>query len=121
MCDTLPVQELSEGQRTRVITDLLNWYDEVEPTGKIDVQERIEWLDTHSDTELLKLWYKNVGEWVMTVPQRHAHIPSTVDNDIYCDYQIGLLIDGQETDYGFINPFRTSHVEERLSDTSFPG
>jgi len=29
-------------------------------------------------------------------------IPTTITSDTYLDYQLGLLLDGHETDYGFI-------------------
>jgi len=103
MSPEYPVTNLSKAERRRVLADIAHWKLELEldesDAPYDDVEAYVRDLTDHSDEDLLKRWYETVGEWALS---RGADNPRTVDQDTWLDYQLGLLLQGRETDYGFV-------------------
>jgi len=102
--------------RTRIVRDLLYWKTELERTnGSLTNNTQTDFVAMclkHSDSKLIDFWYQTVGEWVLS--RDSTSLPDTVTADTYLDYQVGLLLDGQETDYGFIVSPSLTVVLQRL-------
>jgi hypothetical protein len=99
----LPVTDLSDAERRRVLTDIAHWKLELEldesdaPYDEVEAYVRD--LTDLSDKDLLERWYETVGEWALS---RGADNPRTVDQNMWLDYQLGRLLQDRETDYGYV-------------------
>lgn len=111
-------RSLSSRERKRVIRDIFYWKTELERTGGRRLEDPVAFIDTcrdHDDEELVAVWYGTVGEWVLS--RRDTTPPRTVDTDTFLNYQLGRLLNGDETAYGFIvNP----SFEHLYAETSEP-
>lgn len=95
---------LSTESRKNIVRDLSCWKQELERNNSdwADDEWRawIETLADLSDSELCHWWFTHVGEWLAS--HDRIYVPSTVDFDDYLEYQFGHILDGVETDYGWI-------------------
>ncbi|SEO97634.1 hypothetical protein SAMN05216388_102538 [Halorientalis persicus] len=100
-------EPLSEVQRQRIVRDIASWKCELERDSRSefthkDLVEFCNELLGLSDAQLYQRWDTTVGEWVLS---RDAIVrPRTVDDETFLEYQLGLLLLGKETEYGFLNP-----------------
>lgn len=107
--------ELSSTDRERILTDIAHWKKELKlhGDGEFSADELAEYISTLQpleDVALAKRWYETVGEWALS--RSDTYHPPTVDEDTWLDYQFGLLLDGRETEYGFI--VTTATMEARI-------
>lgn len=114
MSDEYPVLTLNHVERRRVIRDIASWFDESE--DKDCLTDYTQSLTKLSDQALMDEWFATVGEWAPT--KENVSIPKTVDLDGWLDYQFGLLIEGKETEYGFLNVISVDHITDSSTANS---
>ena len=91
----------SENGRQRVIDDLVRWKIECERFG-IDDEEIAAWreqLKEKDDAELAATYRGTVGEWLCS---RSDLDFGGLDAGEFVDEQYERLLDGRETDYGYV-------------------
>lgn len=97
---------LSAVERERIVRDIACWKHELERNTPSDfthedLVEFCEELLGLSDTELYQRWDNTVGGWVLS--RGAIERPQTVDDETFLEYQLGLLLNGEQTKYGFLN------------------
>lgn len=101
----MEIQELtlSHQERERIIRDISHWKTELEYASGLsdeELREFVEDLRREDDPGLIGRWKETVGEWL--AHRGDLRIPRTVSFDTWVEYQFGLLLQGQETDYGYV-------------------
>ncbi|ERJ07400.1 hypothetical protein HLRTI_000442 [Halorhabdus tiamatea SARL4B] len=100
-------EELSDEQRARVIRDLLCHQAESAEAGKEvfekeEIQEWALWLKDEPPDELRSIWEGSVGEWLASRGDVGPADDPETDFDEWVDEQYQRLLNGIETDYGFV-------------------
>ncbi|SEO99362.1 hypothetical protein SAMN05216388_102619 [Halorientalis persicus] len=93
---------LSFDNRYNVIEDIVHWEAEQKmgAAEEWDPEPLITDLAERDSTELLHYWAETVGEWVLSREDFTA--PCTFSRVEWLAAQLGKVIDGRETDYGFV-------------------
>jgi hypothetical protein len=111
-----PSLNLSHVERRRIIRDHASWYAEGPDRTTRGIREHVRSLSKLNDDDLIRAWYDDVGEWVLS--RRDVLLPRTLDEDTFLDSQLGRLLSGQETDYGFLNVISVSSVLDSTTPTN---
>jgi len=98
---------LTTVERERIVRDLASWKWELERNSESDFtdEDLVDFCNDLlrlSDAGLYRRWDNGVGEWVLS--RDDVERPPTVDDETFLEYQLGLLLLGEETAYGFLNP-----------------
>ena len=110
-----PNLNLSRVERRRIIRDHASWYAEGPDRTTRGIREHVQSLSNLKDDDLSRAWYDDVGEWVWS--RRDVLLPRTLNEDTFLDSQLGRLLNGQETDYGFLNVISVSSVLDTTTST----
>jgi len=96
------IGRLSLDHRYNVIRDIIHWRTEEhrDRSREINYTSKVASLAELESTELLQYWAETVGKWVLSRSDFVA--PCTLNREEWLIAQLGKLIDGQETDYGFV-------------------
>ena len=96
------IDQLELEERNLLIRDMAHWFAELHMNrrGDPDYESFVQELQALSDTELLRRWNRSVGEWVLG--RDDIYIPRTLNDQTWLRGQVGRLLDGKDTEYGYV-------------------
>lgn len=103
MSNSQSAVEYTPEERNRIIKDIARWKCELEIDQEFDHDDLTAFISSlrdHSDIELKSHWQDTVGEWVAS--RTDLDIPPAQDFTSWLTNQFHRLVNGQQTDYGFI-------------------
>lgn len=97
--------DLSSTERQRISSDIVHLSAEQTRCGDetwtgSDCRDLVGTLTELDTIALVDRWLQTVGQWI--IERDDCHPPTGCDYEDYLAVQLGKLIDGRDTDYGFV-------------------